>query len=216
MSSVNGLQTLSYWQNHFHQPSAATLGLLNAIFSVGQVVGLPFVPLLADGIGRKWTILLGSSLIFTGVVIQTVSINIGMFIAARFIIGLGICYTQSCSPMLITELSHPQYRGRLTAIYNTLWYLGSIIASWTTYGTLQMQSQWSWKTPSILQAFPSVIQLFLIWLVPESPRYQIVKDRHEVAKKTFERFHGPSSGQEFVEAEFQEVLPAVCCFQFHY
>ena len=69
-----------------------------------------------------------------------------------------------------------------------------------------MQSQWSWKTPSLLQAFPSVIQLFLIWLVPESPRFQIVKDRHEKAKKTLERFHGPSSGSEFVEAEFQEIL----------
>jgi sugar porter (SP) family MFS transporter len=161
---------------------------------------------LADHIGRKWTILFGSSLIFLGVVLQTVSVSIGMFIAARFIIGLGIVYTQSCSPMLITELSHPQYRSRLTTIYNTLWYLGSIIASWTTYGTLKMQSEWSWKLPSILQAFPSVIQLFLIWLVPESPRYHIVKGRHEVAKKIFEKFHGPASGQEFVETEYQEVL----------
>ncbi|TKA81998.1 hypothetical protein B0A55_01719 [Friedmanniomyces simplex] len=148
LAMMNGLQTLGYWQNHFHHPSAATLGLLNAIFSVGQVVGLPFVPLLADGIGRKWTILLGSSLIFLGVILQTVSTTIGMFIAARFIIGLGICYTQSCSPMLITELSHPQYRAR----------------------------------------------------------YQIVKDKHDLARKTFERFHAPSSGQAFVEAEYQEVL----------
>ncbi|KAK3110149.1 hypothetical protein LTR53_015864 [Teratosphaeriaceae sp. CCFEE 6253] len=203
---VNGLQALDYWQNHFNHPSPATLGLLNAIFSVGQVVGLPFVPLLADGIGRKWTILLGSSLIFLGVVLQTASNTIGMFIAARFIIGLGICYTQSCSPMLITEIAHPQYRGKLTTIYNTLWYFGSIIAAWATFGTLTMESQWSWRTPSILQAFPSVIQLFLIWLVPESPRYQIVKDKHELAMKTFQRFHAPSSGQEFVEAEYQEVL----------
>ena len=144
------------------------LGLLNAIFSVGQVVGLPLVPYLADHVGRKWTILFGSSVIFTGVVLQTVSVNIGMFIASRFIIGLGIVYTQSCSPMLITELSHPQYRAKLTTTYNTLWYFGSIIASWTTYGTLKMESEWSWKLPSILQAFPSVIQLFLIWLVRKS------------------------------------------------
>ena len=203
---MNGLQTLSYWQNTFNHPSPAQLGLLNAIFSIGQVAGLPLVPILADGIGRKWTILVGSAIIFTGVVIQTVSVNIHMFIGARFIIGLGICYTQSCSPMLITELSHPQYRSRLTTIYNTLWYLGSIIASWTTYGTLRMASEWSWKTPSILQAFPSVIQLFLLWLVPESPRYQIVKGRHELARKTFERFHQPSSGQEFVDREYQEVM----------
>ncbi|KAK3632016.1 hypothetical protein LTR56_016609 [Elasticomyces elasticus] len=168
-SMMNGLQTLDYWQNHFNTPSAAKLGLLNAIFSVGQVCGLPFVPLLADGIGRKWTILLGSTLIFIGVVIQTVSTTIGMFIAARFIIGLGICYTQS-------------------------------------YGTLTIASEWSWKAPSVLQAFPSVIQLFLIWLVPESPRYQIVKDKHEIARKTFQTYHGPASGDEFVEAEYQEVL----------
>ena len=76
--AVNGLQTLNYWQDHFHHPSASMLGLLNAIFSVGQVVGLPLVPVLADGIGRKWTILIGSTLIFIGVVIQTTSINIGM------------------------------------------------------------------------------------------------------------------------------------------
>ncbi len=138
---MNGLQTLSYWQEAFNHSSASALGLLNAIFSVGQVVGLPLVPYLADHIGRKWTILLGSTIIFIGVVLQTVAINIGMFIAARFIIGLGIVYTQSCSPMLITELSHPQYRAILTTIYNTLWYLGSIIASWTTYGTLTMRSE---------------------------------------------------------------------------
>jgi MFS family permease len=108
--------------------------------------------------------------------------------------------------MLITELSHPQYRGRLTTLYNTLWYLGSLTAAWTTYGTLRLNSAWSWKTPSLLQAFPSVIQLFGIWLVPESPRYQIVKGRHERARQTFERFHGPASGPEFVEAEFLEVM----------
>jgi len=205
-SMMNGLQTLIYWKEAFNYPSASALGLLNAIFSVGQVVGLPLVPYLADHIGRKWTILLGSTIIFIGVVLQTVAVNIGMFIAARFIIGLGIVYTQSCSPMLITELSHPQYRAILTTIYNTLWYLGSIIASWTTYGTLTMHSEWSWKAPSILQAFPSVIQLFLIWLVPESPRYHIVKGRHEVAKKIFQRFHASASGTEFVEYEYQEVL----------
>jgi len=33
-----------------------------------------------------------------------------------------------------------------------------------------------------------------------------VKDKHELARKVFERFHAPSSGQEFVDAEYQEVL----------
>jgi len=42
--------------------------------------------------------------------------------------------------------------------------------------------------------------------VPESPRYHIVKGRHEVAKRIFQRFHAPASGMEFVEYEYQEVM----------
>lgn len=45
-----------------------------------------------------------------------------------------------------------------------------------------------------------------VQLVPESPRFQIVKGRHALARKTFERFHAPSSGQDFVDAELQEVI----------
>ena len=63
-------------------------------------------------------------------------------IAARFIIGLGICYTQSCSPMLITEIAHPQYRGKLTTVRTTvscistmLTNLPNIYRSTTPYGT---------------------------------------------------------------------------------
>jgi predicted MFS family arabinose efflux permease len=66
------------------------VGLLNAIFAVGQVADLPRVLFLAGHIGCKRTILLDISIIFTGVVQQTVAINIGIFIAARIIIGLGI------------------------------------------------------------------------------------------------------------------------------
>lgn len=34
------------------------------------------------------------------------------------------------------ELAYPQHRGKLTVMYNTLWYVGSIVAAWTVYGTV--------------------------------------------------------------------------------
>lgn len=55
-SMMNGLQTLSYWRDYFDHPSPSTLGLLNAIFSIGQVAAIPFIPFFADRFGRKPTI----------------------------------------------------------------------------------------------------------------------------------------------------------------
>ena len=68
-----------------------------------------------------------------------------MFVGARFILGFGgisvtPCHVQmnlkqeadtplvmidhGSAPLLVTELAHTQHRARLTAVYNSTWYLG--------------------------------------------------------------------------------------------
>ena len=47
------------------------------------------------------------------------------FMVARAMLGFGNSLAQICSPMLLTELAHPQHRARLTAIYNCLWNVGA-------------------------------------------------------------------------------------------
>lgn len=69
-----------------------------------------------------------------GVILQSIGVNIEMFIAARFLIGFGVAIAHGAAPLLITELAHPQHRAILTTIYNSTWYLGSIVAAWLTYG----------------------------------------------------------------------------------
>jgi sugar porter (SP) family MFS transporter len=208
-SMMNGLQSLVYWQNYFSHPDGPHLGLLNAIQSVGAVVAIPTVPYFSDGIGRKYTIIIGCILMFIGIALQSAAVNIGMFIAARFMIGFGVSYSTQASPLLIAELAHPQHRIVITSIYGTTYYLGSIIASWTTFGTLKIPSNWAWRAPSLLQAAPSVIQLSLIWLVPESPRYLISRGKEAQAKAILTRFHESSSGPEFVTAEFDEICETI-------
>lgn len=44
----------------------------------------------------------------------------------RFVLGFGNSLAQMSSPMLLTEICHPQHRGPLTAVYNCLWNLGSL------------------------------------------------------------------------------------------
>lgn len=204
---MNGLQSLSYWENYFHNPTPAILGLMNAIVPAGNLLINFFVPYMADHWGRKRTLIIGDIILFIGIAIQTGSVNMGMFIASRFIGGVGASF--GTGPYLITELAHPQHRAILTTIYNTCYYVGAIIAAWATYGTLTIQSDWAWRLPSILQFVTPAIQFSLIWFVPESPRYLISRDKPDEARTILDKYHGPASGPEFVQAEFDEIYQTI-------
>lgn len=65
----------------------------------------------------------------------------------------------NAAPLLVTEIAYPPHRAQLTSLYNSLWYLGSIIAAWSTFGSFKINSSWAWRLPSALQGLPSVLQV---------------------------------------------------------
>ena len=42
-------------------------------------------------------------------------------------IGFGLTFAASAAPVLITEVAYPSQRGPATSLYNSLWFLGSIM-----------------------------------------------------------------------------------------
>jgi MFS family permease len=103
------------------------LGLLNAIQNIGSLCAYPFSPYVADGLGRRTSIFFGASVMIIATAVQSASQSVGMFIGARFLIGWGLTFAAAAAPLLITEVAYPSQRGQATAMYNTLWYLGSIM-----------------------------------------------------------------------------------------
>jgi MFS family permease len=95
--------------------------------NIGALSGYPFAPYLADGLGRRASIILGAFIMVIATAIQSAAQSVGMFIGARFLIGLGLTFAANAAPLLITEIAYPSQRGQATAIFNTLWYLGSIM-----------------------------------------------------------------------------------------
>ena len=53
------------------------------------MVGSPVAPYFCDGIGRRKTVFVGAIVMLAATAIQTASQSVGMFIAARFMIGFG-------------------------------------------------------------------------------------------------------------------------------
>ena len=120
--------------------------------------------------------------------------------------GIGNNISNATCPLLITEVAHPRDRGRVTTIYNPLWYMGSILAAWTTYGTLaHIGSDLSWRLPVGLQCVMPGIQLFFVYLLPEGPRWLISKQKQEAAKKVLTKYHRNCENSDFVNRDFDEI-----------
>jgi MFS family permease len=111
---MNGLQSLSQWKDYFGNPAGSVLGLVNAAQSIGSVISLPVVGILPDRIGRRLTLLSGAITIIGASAIQAASVNYGMFVFARVLVGVGSMLVVQPSPMLITELAYPTHRGKYT------------------------------------------------------------------------------------------------------
>ncbi|KIW69806.1 hypothetical protein PV04_02134 [Phialophora macrospora] len=206
-SIMNGMQTLTYWQSYFHHPTGAQLGIFNGTQGLGGVISQFFLWWLVEKIGRKLTIITGAVIIILGVFLQSFAKGIAMFAVARCVIGLGLSFEYTAAPMLVSELSHPTHRAQLSTLLNTLYYFGATLAAWITLGTLSIKSDWSWRSVSLIQMFPSLISVALTWWVPESPRWLCSRGRNEEAFKTLVDWHcGGNEADPLATFEYNEIV----------
>jgi hypothetical protein len=93
---------------------------------------------------------------------------------------------------------------------STLYYVGSLIAAWATFGTRNLKHNWSWRVPSLLQAAVPVLMLPLFIFCPESPRWLIAAGKHEEARKILIKYHaGGHESSTLVEYEMAEIEQAI-------
>ncbi|KAI0832893.1 hexose transporter [Trametes gibbosa] len=205
-SMMNGLQAVPTWDAFFGHPRSTILGLLSALYSLGSICSLPFVPFVTDRYGRRFAIIFGSIIMVIGAALQTASQDFAMFVIARFLLGFGIPFAIVGASSMIGELAYPKERARIGSLFNASWFIGAIVAAGVTLGTFQMPTNWGWRIPSLLQVIPSALQLIFIWFLPESPRWLLSKGRGEEAYAILAKYHAEGDlNSEFVKLEYAEI-----------
>jgi len=125
----------------------------------------------------------------------------------RFVLGFGVAITASAAPSYVSEMAHPAYRGLMTGIFNTFWFVGGIPGTFIPYGTHSIAGPMSWRIPIWLQMIFAGIVLVFSPFLPESPRWLMAHDRHEDALKVLEFYHGEGDrNNAFVQLEYQEMM----------
>lgn len=206
---MNGLQILPSYTEYFHL-NTTTNGLNNAAAWMGAILSGPLMQIIPDTLGRKNAILFSAIICFIGIILQSAAQNIGMFIVARIIIGLGSQISSGAAPALLGELLPAVTRGRILGFFFSCFYVGSLLSAIINYGSQNIQSTWSWRVPSMLQVIPSLLALTLLPFVPESPRWLISKGRHEHAREVLIVVQGDGDPEsESVQTTFAEIESAL-------
>ncbi|CAI4213513.1 unnamed protein product [Parascedosporium putredinis] len=176
------------------------LGFINSCYQLGSIFAVPIAPWFAHRFGRRWSIMLGSWIMVVGALIQGFAQHVAMYIIARMLLGVGILFAIISGAALIGELSHPKERAILTSLFNSSYFIGQIISSGIATRTSTIESDVAWRLPSLLQICPSLLQIFTVFLLPESPAEivqirETIKAEMEVSKQSwFDLFRSPLSG----------------------
>lgn len=85
-----------------------------------------------------------------------------------------------------------------------------LVVSSIGWGTAYIPNDWSWRSITLIQIVPSVIQLTFIWWLPESPRYLVNKDRNEEALIVLSKYHaGGNIYDAVVQFEYEEIKQTI-------
>jgi sugar porter (SP) family MFS transporter len=186
-------------------PGLHGIAMASALY--GTVIGSLLGGWPADRFGRKATLLWIGVLYFVGAVGSGLAPNVGTFIAARFIGGLGIGISTVVAPMYISEIAPPKHRGRLAGMFQFNIVFGILIA-YVSNALLAGIGANAWRWMLGVAAFPSFLYAVFCFGLPESPRWLLSrKDDREAGMQVLQRIE-PEAPREQIAAEADAIIAA--------
>jgi sugar porter (SP) family MFS transporter len=154
--------------------SPAIHGVAMGAALYGTVVGSLIGGWPADRFGRRATLLWVGVLYVASALGCAFAWNVEVFIAARFIGGLGIGVSTVVAPMYISEIAPPAHRGKLAGMFQFNIVLGIVIA-YLSNALLSGIGDSAWRWMLGVAAIPSLIYTVMCFTIPESPRWLLTK-----------------------------------------
>ena len=172
---------------------------------IGSIAGVLLSGILSDRLGRKLTMILAAIMFSASAIGCAFCADFNQLVLYRIIGGVGIGVVSIVSPLYISEVSVAQYRGRLVSLYQlaiTVGFLGAYLMnyqllSWSNSSAV-VTDGWInrifvsevWRGMLGMETLPALFFFLIIFFIPESPRWLIVRGNDSRATSILERIYG--------------------------
>lgn len=197
--------TVEYLQVHFGLSDLA-LGWTVSSALVGCIPGAALAGPMSDRFGRKVGLLICAVLFLASAIWSGLAGSAGELVWARILGGIGVGAASLITPVYITEIAPAHRRGALTTLNQMAILLGMVIvylvnAQLAHAGTEVWRTTVSWRWMFASEAVPAIAFFLLLFTIPESPRWLVLRGREDEARKVLLRL----GTERPMEEELQEI-----------
>ena len=181
---------------------------------IGSIIGVLVAGMMSDYLGRKKTMLVSALMFSVSAIGCAVCSDLTQLVVFRMIGGFGIGVVSIVSPAYISEIAVPEKRGMLVSLYQLAITVGFLLAYLVNFlvlrsadtslagadaavraadplGVRMFNSEY-WRGMLGYETIPDVLFLIVIFFIPESPRWLIVKGRFDEASGVLARIYSAS------------------------
>ena len=180
---------------------------------IGSICGVLVAGSLSDYLGRKVTMLISAALFSISAIGCAVCGSFDALVAYRIIGGVGIGIVSIVSPIYISEVSPAKIRGTLVSLYQlavTAGFLIAYLANWVidVNGNMAVAgdlwtNMWNsemWRGMLGSETLPALLFFFIIFFIPESPKWLIVNGKLDKASLVLNKIYStPNEVKEEIE-----------------
>lgn len=185
----------------------------------GCLLGALLAGYLTKAISRKHTLIFSAVLFIVSAWGSGVATTLNELVIYRIIGGVGIGFASMAAPMYIAEISPAAQRGKMVSLYQLAIVFGFFAVFLATYfigggntnGLTEQQIadnhaynlSRGWRVMFWSELLPAALFLVLLLFVPHSPRWLMIKQRRDEARRVLTGIY--ADHPDAVERNFSEI-----------
>src|ERR1035437_2313720 len=187
------------------------LGWAVSCLGWGALGGNAVAGLLSDRFGRKKILMLTAVLFAVSALLSATATQFSVFILSRILAGVAVGGAILIAPVYIAEISPSKSCGSLVSFNQLMIVIGISASFFSNYFLLNLgDTNWRWMLG--VEAIPAVLYFFLLFAVPESPRWLFGKGQTERAREILTKACGMDDAEQElrnIRQSFSERSPSV-------
>ncbi|NWV73054.1 GTR12 protein, partial [Dasyornis broadbenti] len=140
---------------------------------------------LIDRFGRRLAIIVASSLLVVGSLILLPYESYEILIVGRIAIGISISLSSIATCVYIAEIAPQHRRGLLVSLNELMIVIGILFAYISNYAFASVSHGWKYMFGLVIPL--GALQAIAMYFLPPSPRFLVMKNNDEAARKVLER-----------------------------